>query len=62
MSVNQRPGGHLVFFLIGHKNTHVMEDVEILLPVKFLWIAFSGIREEVRGRGGYLVCSIGMKT
>ena len=33
--------------LIGLKNTHLVEDVEILLPVKFRWIPFSGFREEV---------------
>ena len=27
-------GGHLVF-LIGPKNTNLVEDVEILLPIKF---------------------------
>ena len=39
-------GGHLVF-PIGPKNTHLVEDVEILLPVKFRRIPFSGFREEV---------------
>ena len=29
------------------KNTNLVEDVEILLPVKFRWILFSGFREEV---------------
>ena len=39
-------GGH--FFLpIGPKNTDLVEDVEILLPVKFRRILFSGFREEV---------------
>ena len=33
--------------LIGLKNTNLVEDVEILLPVKFRWIPFSGFREEV---------------
>ena len=33
--------------LISLKNTNLVEDVEILLPVKFLWIPFSGFREEV---------------
>ena len=37
-------GGHLVF-PIGSKNTNLVEDVEILLPVKFRWILFSGLRE-----------------
>ena len=39
-------GGHLVF-LIGPKNTNLVEDIEILLPVKFRWILFSGFRGEV---------------
>ena len=39
-------GGHLVF-LIGPKNTNLVEDVEILLPMKFCWIPFSGFRGEV---------------
>ena len=39
-------GGHLVF-LIGPKNTNLVEDVEILLPIKFRWIPFSGFRGEV---------------
>ena len=39
-------GGHLVFS-IGPKNTNLVEDVEILLPVKFRWITFGGFREEV---------------
>ena len=39
-------GGHLVF-PIGPKNTNLVEDVEILLPVKFHWIPFSSFREEV---------------
>ena len=33
-------GGHLVF-PIDPKNTNLVEDVEILLPVKFRWIPFS---------------------
>ena len=39
-------GGHLVC-LIGPKNSNLVEDVEILLPVKFRWIPFSGFRGEV---------------
>ena len=38
--------GHLVF-LIGPKNTNLVEDIEILLPVKFRWILFCDFREEV---------------
>ena len=36
--------GHLVF-PIGPKNTNLIEDIKILLPVKFRWILFSGFRE-----------------
>ena len=37
-----------IFFLpIGPKNTDLVKDVEILLPVKFRRILFSGFREEV---------------
>ena len=39
-------GGHLVF-LIDPKNTNLVGDTEILLPVKFCWILFSGFRGEV---------------
>ena len=39
-------GGHLVF-RIGPKNTNLVEDVEILLPVKFRRIPFSGFIGEV---------------
>ena len=34
-------------FLIESKNTNLVEDVEILLPVNYRWILFSGWREEV---------------
>ena len=39
-------GGHLVF-PIGPKNTNLVEDIEILLPVKFCVNPFSGFRGEV---------------
>ena len=39
-------GGHLVF-LIDLKNTNLVEGFEILLPVKFRWIPFSGFRRQV---------------
>ena len=39
-------GGHLVF-PIGPKNTNLVEEIEILLPVKFPSIPFSGFRGEV---------------
>ena len=40
-------GVHLVF-LNGPKNTKLVEDVEILLPLRFHWILFSGFRVEVK--------------
>ena len=40
-------GRHFVFPL-GPKNTNLVEVVEILLPVKFRWILYSGFREEVK--------------
>ena len=52
-------GGHLVF-PIGQKNTYLVEDIEILLLIKFPWIPFSGFKGEVkmsqqiRGQGGHL--------
>ena len=39
-------GGHFVF-PIGPKNTNLVEGIEILLPVKFRWIPFSGFRGKV---------------
>ena len=39
-------GGHLAF-PFGQKNTNSVEDDDILLPVKFHWIPFSGFRGEV---------------
>ena len=39
-------GGHLVF-LISPKNTNLVENIEILLPVKFRWIPCNGFRGEV---------------
>ena len=39
-------GGYLVF-LISPKIASLVEDVEILLPVKFCWILFSGFRGKV---------------
>ena len=37
-----------IFFLIGPKNTNLVEGVEILLSVKFLWIPFIVWRGEVK--------------
>ena len=61
-------GSHLVF-PIGPKNTDLLEDVEILLPVRFRCIPFSGFRGEVenvsanqRPGGGHLFFPIGSKN
>ena len=40
-------GGHIVFS-ISPKNTNLVEGLEILLPIKFRWIPFSGFRGEVK--------------
>ena len=39
--------GHLVF-PIGPKNINLVEDVEILIPVKFHSLLFSSFREECK--------------
>ena len=39
-------GGHLVF-PIGPKNTNLVDDIEMLLSVKFRHIPFSGLRGQV---------------
>ena len=39
-------GGHF-YLMIGQKNTNLVEDIEILLPIKFCWIPFDGFRGEV---------------
>ena len=60
-------GIHFVF-PIGPKNTNLVEDVEILLLVKFRWIPFCGFREEVENvsanqrPGGRLNFPIGPKN
>ena len=59
-------GGHLGFPM-DPKNTDLVEDVEILLPVKFGWIPFSSFREvksvsATRGPGGCLGFPIGPKN
>ena len=38
--------GHF-YLLFGPKNTNLVEDVEILLPIKFRWIPFSSCRGKV---------------
>ena len=40
-------GGHLVFPSIGSKNTNLVKDIEILLPVNIHQIQFSSFRGEV---------------
>ena len=37
----------ILFVPIGPKNTNLVEDIEILLAIKFCWILFSGFRGEV---------------
>ena len=37
----------ILFFRLARKNTNLVENVKILLPVKFRWIPFSGFRGEV---------------
>ena len=37
----------ILFFQSARKNKNLVEDIEILLPVKFRWILFSGFRGEV---------------
>ena len=60
-------GSHHVF-PIGPENTNLVEDVEILLPIKFRLILFSGSKEKpkmsqrIRGQGGHLVFPIGPKN
>ena len=46
VSANQRPGGGGGGGPIGPKDTNLVEDVEILLPVKFCWMPFSDFRGE----------------
>ena len=54
VSANQRPGWPSFFSRLGwpsffsyQKNINLVKDIEILLPVKFRWILFSGFRGEV---------------
>ena len=47
MSQSIRGQGGNLCFPIGPKNTNLVEDVEILLPLKVRWIPFSGFRGEV---------------
>ena len=58
----------ILFFRSARKNTNLIEDVEILLLVKFLCIPFIVFREEVENvsanqrSGGHLVFPIGPKN
>ena len=47
MSQPTRGQGGQLLFPIGPKNKILVEDIEILLPVMFHWILFSGFRGEV---------------
>ena len=66
--LSQLEAGAAILFLLGPKNTNLVEDVEILLPVKFRWILFSGFRGEVENvsanqrPGGHVVFPIGPKN
>ena len=40
-------GSHLAFLIGTKEKTNLVEDIEILLPVKFPWIQFSGFWGEV---------------
>ena len=58
--------GHLAF-RSARKNTNFVEDVDILLPIKFRWISFSSIREVKnvsanQRSGGHHIFLIGTKT
>ena len=46
MSQPIRGQGVHYIFPIGQKNTNLVEGIEILLPIKFHWIRFSGFRGE----------------
>ena len=65
-------GGHLVF-LIGQKNTNLVEDVEILLRKNKILSSFvefhsavsedkSKMSQPIRGQGGHLVFPISPKN
>ena len=48
MSQSIRGQGNYLVFPIGQKNTNLVEDIEILPPVKFRWILFNGLRKKVK--------------
>ena len=47
VSQSIRGQGSYLVFPIWPKTTYLVEDIEILLPVKFCWIPFTGFREKV---------------
>ena len=59
-------GGHLVF-TIGPEYTNLVDDVKILLPVKFCQIPFCGFKKRrhkcqpIKDQGGHLVFLISPK-
>ena len=61
-------GAAILVFRFARKNTNLVEDVEILLHLKFCWNPFSGFRGEVENvsanqrPGGHLVFPIGPKN
>ena len=67
VSVIQMPGWPSCF-TDQPKNTNLVDDIEILLPVKFRLIPFSGsekkskMSQPIRGHGGHLVFLIGPKN
>ena len=54
-------GSHLIL-PIGPKNINLVEDVKILLPVKFGWIPKSKMSQPIRGQGGHLSLPTGLKN
>ena len=45
--LSQSEAWEAILFFLSAQKTNLVGDVEILLPVKFDWILFSGFREEV---------------
>ena len=59
----------ILFFRSAHKNTNLVKDVEIFLPVKFRWILINYFQRRSRkmsqpisGQGGHLVFRSEQKT
>ena len=59
-------GGHLLVFPIGTKNTNLVEEVEILLPIVEFCSAVSEEKSQmsqpIKGLGDHLVFTIGQKN